>query len=370
MTEELLERIYYDVEGPASYSGVEKLYKEAKRINANISRKEVADWLSGELVYSLHKPVRKNFKRNPIIAEKPNENFQADLVDMKEFSKINDGVTYILTVIDVFSKKAWAVPLKTKNSINVSKAMGKIFDQITPNKLQTDRGTEFTNEVFKLLVEKHNVIHFTSKNSDIKCSIIERFNRTLKNKMFKYFTKIGSRRFVDVLDNLVNSYNKTFHRTIKMSPNEVCEKNEKEVFENIYGFKSKRHMLKKLRKPILNIGDKVRKKYDIKTLERGYYPNWTDQIFTINKSIRNIKKPLYEIKTPKGEGLNRRFYSEEIQKIKHKTSDIFRIEKILNQKTVKGKKLFFIKWLNHPESENSWEPAENIFNIKNGEERK
>ena len=360
---DILSNIYYSARNPSSFSGVDKLFREAKSRISTIKREDVKKWLSGELVYSLHKPIKKRFKRNPIIVEKINENFQADLVDMKEFSKINGGYNFILTVIDVFSKRAWAVPLKNKTSRAVTDGMEIVLKEAKPIKLQTDRGKEFENKDFKNLMKKYNINHFTTKNVDIKCAVIERFNRTLKNKMFKYFTRTGKRKYIDILPQLINSYNDTYHRTIKMAPNQVKTSEEKKIFKNIYGYENKRAILKKFKKPLLKTGDDVRKKYDMKILDRGYYPNWTDQTYKIDKSIKNVEKPLYKIKSSTGQLLERRFYPEEIQKINKNSSDIYRVEKILKEKYIKGKKYFLVKWLNHSESENSWEPADNIFDI-------
>ena len=365
MFEDILTKIYYNTSNPASFCGVEKLFKEAYKLNPLITHKQVKDWLSGELVYTLHKPVRKRFQRNPVVSERINECFQADLVDLKEFAKSNSNHPFILTVIDVFSKKAWAKALKNKTALTVTKAIEEIFRDNRPMKLQTDRGKEFENREFKGLMDKYRVNHFTTNNSDIKCSVVERFNRTLKNKMFRFFTKTGKRQYINVLEDLISSYNNTFHSTIGMTPNQVTEDNEGEVFEKIYGFKNKREMLRKLKSPNIKIGDNVRKKYDFKPLDRGYYPNWTDQVFKIDKTLRNYNKPLYNINDQKNKSHNRRFYPEEVQKIKENI--IYRVEKILKERTKGKKKFYLVKWLNHPTTENSWEPSENIFNLNDGQ---
>ena len=90
MTEEILKSIYYDASSPGSYGGVEKLYIEAKKLIPNLRRIQVLEWLQGQIVYTLHKQSRRKFKRNPVVCERINENFQADLVDMKDFSNGND----------------------------------------------------------------------------------------------------------------------------------------------------------------------------------------------------------------------------------------------------------------------------------------
>ena len=124
---------------------------------------------------------------------------QDDLVDMRQFSKDNQGYNYILTFIDVFTKEARAAPLKTKMQKEVSSALNKILEEYEVRSLQTDRGTEFKNKQVEHMIEGNFVDHFFTNNQDIKCAVVERFNRTLKAKMYKYFTAKGTRKWVDVL---------------------------------------------------------------------------------------------------------------------------------------------------------------------------
>ena len=152
--DEILQQIYYNTSSAASFSSVDKIFNEAKKKIPDIKRSDVKSWLEKQLVYTLHKSVRKRFKRNPIIAERNNENFQADLVDMKEFKHLNNNYNYILTVIDVFSKKAWTEPLKNKKAQTVEIAMEKVLLKAKPYKLQTDKGKEFENKNFKDLMKK------------------------------------------------------------------------------------------------------------------------------------------------------------------------------------------------------------------------
>ncbi|RWS20542.1 hypothetical protein B4U80_06503, partial [Leptotrombidium deliense] len=118
----LLKNIYYNTRDSASFSSAEKLFQKAKLYSPTIKLKEVKEWLSGELTYTLHKPIRKNFKRNKIVARGVDDQWQADLVDVGKFDTQNDGNKFILTAIDVFSKFAFAEPIKNKNAVNVAKA--------------------------------------------------------------------------------------------------------------------------------------------------------------------------------------------------------------------------------------------------------
>ena len=355
--DEIFKKIYYNPSNPGSFGGQYRLFLEARKVDSSIKRKDVENWLKGQIVYTLHKPSRRRFKRNPIIAEYPKENFQADLVDVQNISKENDNFKYILTVVDIFTKMGYAMPVKNKNQTNVAEAMEKILIKNKPVKLQTDKGKEFQNTEFKRLMKKYNINHFFSENREIKCSIVERFNRTIKKRMFAFFTLNGIHRYVDNLQNIVDSYNHSFHRSIKMRPIDVTLNNAKMVFKNLYGYEDKRQYLKKFKQPKLHIGDDVRKKYDLRAFDKGFYANWTDQIFKVQKALSGNKKPYYKVEDTKGSISQKRFYPEELQNV---TVTSFRVEKVLKRRIRNGVKEVFVKWLNHPESENSWIPSTNL----------
>jgi len=352
IVENTLSKIYYDPNNNGSFSSVNNLYKEAKKTYNSITLNQVKEWLASQLTYTLHKSVKKTFKRNRIVVSRIDEQWEADLVDMKEFSKKNKNFCYILTVIDCFSKYAFAIPLKVKTGDSIKLAFKKIFENRRPLSLRTDKGKEFINSVFQKFLKQNLVNYFHSNDTRIKCAIVERFNRTLKSRMFKYFTANGTRKYLDVLPKLLNAYNSSTHRSIKMKPSEVTKENSDYVFNNLY------NKTIKLVKPKLNVGDKVRKIYDFKIMDRGYYPNWTDEVYTIEKTIKGDNNYMYRIKDGEGNIFEQRFYPQEIQKI---TDSLYRIEKIIKTRTKRGRKEYFVKWLNYPESYNSW-----VDNIQDG----
>ncbi|MDI9312884.1 MAG: transposase family protein, partial [Limnohabitans sp.] len=252
---EILSKIYFSPKNPASFSSVEKLYKAANEF-IPISLNGVKKWLSYQNVYTLHKQRRRNFIRNKVIAETVNEQFQADIVDMQKFSRYNKGFKYILTVVDVLSKFAFAIPLKDKTSQSVQKAFEKIFKIRIPNKIQTDKGKEFINQNVQSLFKKHNIHYFSSNNPDIKCSNIERLNRTLKGKMWKYFTSKGSKTWIDVIDDIIDAYNNSIHSTTKLKPIDVNNLNQNIAFLNTNGFATLRDYLKSfVKKSLIKEGD-------------------------------------------------------------------------------------------------------------------
>ena len=168
-------------------------------------------------------------------------------------------------VIDVFSKYGWIMPLKDKEGETVTGAFKTIFKEgRKPQYLWTDKGKEFYNKHLKEFLDKHKITLYSTENEEKSC-VVDRWNRTMKNKMWKMCTANNNTVYWDKLDNLVNEYNNTKHSSIKMTPIEVSnKKNQGTVYFNLYG------NLKPLAtKPKYKIGDKVRiSKYKRKTLDQ------------------------------------------------------------------------------------------------------
>jgi hypothetical protein len=267
---------------------------------------------------------------------------------MQEFSNQNSKYRYILTVIDVFSKFAWVQPLINKTSGSIINAFKLIFnDGRKPKFLRTDQGTEFKNQYFKNFMNRENIVHFTSNNKDVKCAVVERFNRTLKSRMFKYFTSKGTRKYIDILNDLVTAYNSSFHRSIKMSPIDVNHQNSNIVFFNLYGVKSINELKQKRSKVLLSPKTLVRKQYIFTPFDKSYYPNWTDQIFEVETAKSGPVKTVYSI----SDDSSQKYYPEQLQKVKN---NLYRVEKVIRRRIFKGKRQSFVKWLGYPANYNSW----------------
>lgn len=335
---------YRDPSLPASFGGTEALYHALKKTK---KRKDIKKWLETKDSYTLHKPVRKKFNKRRTIVGKMNQQFQADLVDMRMLSQYNNNYNYILTCIDVLSKYAWAIPIKDKKAQTVISAFKIIFSERIPNLLQTDAGKEFINKSFQNYLKSSKIGFFTTQN-DTKSSIVERFNRSLKTKMWKYFTEFNTKRYIDVIDKLVYSYNHTYHRSIGMEPISVNEGNESIVWSSLYGKQIKK---KKRMHSELKVGDTVRISKVKLRFEKGYEQNWTREIFTILE-ILPTNPIVYKLKDLAGESLLGTFYKEELQKVTD--SGYYPIEKILKTRQKNGRKEYFVKFQDYPEKFNMW----------------
>ena len=227
---------------------------------------------------------------------------------MQKYSKQNKHFKYLLTVIDIFSKFAWVYLLKTKTGLEVANAFKSIFKLgRKPEKIWSDAGKEFINKIMKDLLKEEGIEIYTTQNEE-KSTVVERFNRTLKEKMFKYFTAFKTHKYYDVLDDMLKEYNSSFHNTIKMTPTEGSKKeNEKEIYERVFKDSPKRV------NPRYKLGDRVRiTKYKHK-FKKGYEESWTKEIFVIDQIL--FTNPItYKIKDLDGEEIIGSFYTNELQK--------------------------------------------------------
>ena len=272
----------------------------------------------------------------------------ADLADMTAFKDYNDGYTFLLLVIDIFSKYGWIVPLKNKKGETIVKALKDIFKESgrRPAKLWTDKGREFFNEDVKDLVEL-----YATENEE-KSSIAERWIRTMKEKMFKYFTDNSTYTYIDVLPDLVEDYNNTVHSSTKLTPVEASkEENELKVWRNLYPDRYKTSRLN----PKFSVGDEVRITKKKKVFEKGYTTRWTEEIFTI-KEIRETNPITYKLEDLQGEEIKGTFYEPELQKTEQQ---VFRIEKIIKKE--KGKSL--VKWKGYSDKFNSWVDNKDLIDL-------
>ena len=147
-----LKELYYNAEDPGCYGGVEKLFRSAKKVKVmngismqNVTRGRVKQFLADQERYSLHKPARRHFKRNLTYVKGIDARWQADLAEMQALSRDNKGPKFIITVIDIFSKRASAIPIKNKSGKEMLTAFQQLFKDAHPRKptrLQTDAGKE------------------------------------------------------------------------------------------------------------------------------------------------------------------------------------------------------------------------------------
>ena len=196
-------------------------------------------WLETQDTYTRYKPLVKKHKFQKTFVKDLADQIQMDLVDMGKYASKNKGYRWILTAVEIVSRYAFTISIYRKNTKNMANTVNLLLDNFKvrfgkyPNVAQFDEGKEFYVGVRDLL-KSHNVDYFSTK-SDKKAAIVERFNRTLKTMMWKYFYSKGTYNWIDVLDELTKNYNNTKHSSIHMKPKGVNKTNENMVWITLYG---------------------------------------------------------------------------------------------------------------------------------------
>ena len=356
---------YRDPRFPTALGGVEAFSKRIRK-----SKEKVKDVLSGFPGYSRHVPVRKNFPRGRIFTTGPYHQFHADLMDMSQYAGDNDGYKYVFVCIDAFSKKCWVRVMKSKTAESAVKVFSDVLKTLPmlPHSFYSDQGSEFKG-AFKTFLTSKNIKQQMSKDKDIKSAIAERVIRTLKGKLFRYFTIENTRRYVDVLQDVCSNYNKSFNSAIGAAPDDVGFHNVKTVFDRLYmGKRGARYpgigFTRKSKKHKFKVSDHVRIKKSKSPFEKGYTPTTSEEIFQI-KTVVNRNPVVYRIVDMNREDIVGTFYEQELIPAKPPSDDdLYLIDKILKTRKVRGgKKEYFVSYVGWPKSFNSWIPETDVVNL-------
>ena len=300
------------------------------------------------------RPARKRFPTRKVIATYPDNVWSADLVQLTAFKEQNNGFEYILNVVDCFSRFAWAVPLKQKKATEVLNAFKEIVKQNNgknPKLLWVDEGSEFYNKQMKDWCKSNDLTMYSTHGAH-KSAVVERFNRTIKTKMWRQFIAKNTRNWLSLLPGLMKDYNSTKHSSIKMTPNDAKKLNSTEVAE-LNDDSSSKLDAKKVAKPEFKVGDYVRISRQKNVFEKGYENPWSMEIFKIIK-VHDTTPYTYSIEDTKGDPITGSFYEQELQHTAQNPSSEFLVEKVLDRRTVKGKKQVLVKWLGYSDAFNSW----------------
>ena len=157
----------------------------------------------------------KRAKFNPYLnIRSPRQQIQCDLLDISQLSRYNNNVKFLLTCIDCFSRFLWVIPLKSKQATDMENAFIELIDIWKPNlpkQLSVDQGNEFKNKRVVALLQKNNIKIFHPSATG-KAVYVERVNQTLQSLIYKYLTEKQTRKYINVLENLVKTYNTRPHR--------------------------------------------------------------------------------------------------------------------------------------------------------------
>jgi len=364
---QVLKDIYFTPEKPGSFSGIHSLLREANKLLLSMGKprvpyRSVVHFLKSEPTYTLHKEVKnQKFVTNPVKIGAVFHSCECDLLeyaDLVEFS--SERYKYVLTVIDVRSRYVWYKFQRTKTSSETAKAFASVLVDIEPNKWEvcrTDAGNEFMGREFQQLCKDRGIKHFRQLSGQHKTPIVDRFHRTLGERVMKAMHHKNSRDFVSIVPQIVESYNNSQHSRLD-------KKTPRQVMEMRLGAQPMTPVLDGKEKAVVKVGDHVRL-LDIKDrMTHSYKGRYTKEVFIVD---RVKEKPgfrtQYYLKSLSGEPILGGVYKEELQSINYTPSELSTIEKVLRKKRIKGKLQYFVKWEGYDKSHNSWVPAADLQDI-------
>ena len=282
----------------------------ASQLTIYISKQDKIKTKQPLLAKEVFSPQITKFKRRRIIALYKDETWSADLIDKSSLSKYNNNNNFILTVIDIFTKYAWTIPLKNKSGLSMTNGFKIVLSEHPqggseprkPEKLWVDRGSEFYNKTLKSLLKEYETKLY-SIYSDLKAVFIERFNGTFLHIINKSMFINGDGNWVNILNDAVITYNKNIHSTNKMTP--VDASNNPDKVKYTFSFKNI--------KPKLNVGYYVRDVDKRNIFSKGYTSNWNSELFKVNEVLKT-QLPTYKIEDINGDIIEGKYYKQELLK--------------------------------------------------------
>ena len=351
-----LSSIYFDAKHPASYAGPDKLYKIVSQEGKfKLGRHRIKQWLQDQEAYSMTRQARRKFSKSRVIVAGIDSQWDMDLMDMVSLAKHNDGYKYVLVAIDVFSRMAYCQPVKSKTGVDVKAALQRMLSgPRKPNMVRSDRGMEFrSKEVNKYFLEQ-DMHHFYALNTETKAGYAERLVKTLKHKVFRYLLKHNTKRYIDVLQDIVHSYNHTPHQSLGSTPASINTQNESESRLQQYLIRTKSTIPRRPRPYKFKVGQTVRISHIRSVFDREYSQKWTGELFQIDKRLKREGLPVYKLKDWSGEEIEGSFYESELQAVNVEESTEYRVEKVLRKRTVNKQKEILVRWLYWPPKYDSW----------------
>ena len=359
--EEYLRDIYYDTSHPAAYTSLDKLYRAVRKEGKFVlSKSKIKRWLSTQEPYTVHKGIVRKFKRRRIVAPRVDYQWEADVAYMNRYTDDNDDYGYFLLVIDVLSKYVWTIALKTVRGQEVATAFNTILNTgRQPERVRTDAGSEFKAKQFQKLLSGRSISHFYSRN-ETKAAVAERAIKTIKMKLSRYMTRKQSRRWIDVLHDDTQGYNRTYHRTIKRTPASVKSTDAETLWRDAFEVQNNPKRRRQRRDVVASyrfkVGDTVRLSHMRRPFQREYDERWTLEYFVVAERNKRQNIPFYRVKDLQGEVVDGSFYQNELAQMTVDPDALWRIEKVLRRS---GNRVL-VKWLGWPSKFNSYIPAKDV----------
>lgn len=289
-----LEQIYED----NLYPSLNKFWNILQRKHIDISYSVVNSFIDQQPITQIFR-VRKH-KSGHITAFAPFQRIQIDIAVMDKFGKSNEGYKYILFLIDVFTRKGYAIPMKTKNIQDTSEALESFCENnFVPEVVNCDNDSSFIGREFQKVINKYHILMIPNNVGNHKqLGIVDRFIETMKNHIYKYFKYHNTVKWIDILPKILRYYNATPHSAldgIKPESAHLATNAEAILSNNINEGQENNQNYQ--HETVFEVGDKVRKKVKITFKNRSFNPTYSTQIFTVNK-IKGNRIYLEGLKNP------------------------------------------------------------------------
>ena len=306
MQNDILTKLYSDPSFPGSFGGVERFYREVKK-KYPVRRRQISEFIKSQKTYTLHKQIKKPREYRKVYAHGIDDLWQMDLLDLQKFKDENEQYRYACFIIDVFSKRLWVKPLKFKTSTALTKALALLIMMERPKKIQADQGTEFFNKKVAKMMEAFGAKLYHSY-SDKKASVVERVQRTIRSRLYRAFTLQNNHNWILIINDIVESYNNSYHRSIKMKPADVTSAHTRMIHKTLYPH------VKRFKRMELRKGDLVKIIKVRKTFQKEADRAWTEENFVIKAKL-NTTPITYYLQDLNGEDISGSFYFAELQHV-------------------------------------------------------
>lgn len=367
MSEEISNLIaitYLNPLSPVAFGSIRNVYNFFKD---DASLDEVKKSLKKVKIYTVNRLRRSQKIYNPFFVYFPREVFQMDLADLSGISRQNEGVKFLLCIIDSATRFAWCLPLKNKSASVVCEKFEEFLSSLDskPKRVHSDLGSEFLSAQFQDILKK-NAIKQSFPQTSIHAPTVERFIRTLKNLIFKLMQSKKTNKYITELPDIMNIYNRRVHSSLKtLSPLEAEKKENRSkliaaLMENYE--KNFIRSKKKASNTSISVGSSVRILKDKTPFQKGYRGQYSEETFVVAEKKENLHLPLFVLRKKGedgavGETLKYKFYEDELQSVEADfcKSDVPKHE-VVERRTRRGIKESFVRWTNFRKKYDGWIP--------------
>jgi hypothetical protein len=349
---------YFDTKHPGSFSGINKFFHHLDK--SRVNKQQVSEWLARNETYSGYREIRRRFKRPVVIVSGKFSQIDSDVAHLAQYKTENRGYSYFVVCVDILTRVVMVEALKTTTGEEMLTVLKRMFKKHKPKTLRTDRGSEYIGKKVQNWL-KRSSIKYMKTDHEVKANYAEIIIKNFKNKIIKSMFKRQSNQWIDLLQDIANSYNDTKHRSIGITPNEALAMDEAKLWRLNY--------LRKIKSPEkitfkFQIGDVVKISHLARKLQRHYDRKWSFENFIISERLRNQYIPMYVIKSWNNDPVLGKFYSNELQKVIVDHNTVYNIEKTLKRRRRNRVTELLVRWQGWGPDYDSWLPESEVLKIQ------